>query len=156
MAIKQAELDKYIKDKITISDEQYWRDRIIALNVELNELSNEIRFFKYWSQKPASNKEVILDEFIDCIHFALSLGNTLGADKLIFTMDDMKIPLPVIYFDISKQLVKLHENKDILLFRSLLNNILKIAWFMGYSMDDVQKAYDIKNKVNYERQNSGY
>lgn len=156
MAIKQKTLDNYIKDRITISDEQYWSDRLIALNVELNELSNEIRFFKYWSQKPASDKSVILDEFVDCVHFSLSLANTVNANDLTFVMSDMKRPLPLIYFDISKKIIELNEKLDAGLLKSLINNILEIAWFMGYDMNDIQKAYDIKNKINYERQNQGY
>lgn len=156
LAIKQEKLDKYIKDKTTLNDDKYWSDRIIALNVELNELSNEIRFFKYWSNKPQSSKEVILDEFVDCIHFALSLGNTIGAKNLVFSMNDMKRPIQIIYFDISKKIIELNSNKDVNLFKSLLNNILEIAWYLGYDMNDVQNAYDIKNKVNYDRQNVGY
>lgn len=156
LAIKQNELDDFIKSKLTIGDDEYWTDRVIALNVELNELINEIRHFKFWSNKGPSDKTIILDEFVDCIHFALSLGNTLEAKDLIFTMGDMKRPLSPIYFDITNKLIELSTNKDVKLFKSLLNNILEIAWHMGYDMDDVQEAYDIKNKVNYERQNSGY
>lgn len=156
LAQKQKVLDKYIKGKIEINDDQYWEDRIIALSIELAEVSNEIRYFKFWSKKGPSTKEVILDELVDCIHFALSLSNTLGIDELKFIMDDMKRPIRVIYFDILEKLTIARTNKDKVEFKSLIFNILEIAWYMNYSMEDIQKAYDIKNKVNFERQDSGY
>lgn len=156
MAVKQLKLDQYIKEKITITNNQYWSDRIIALNVELNEFINEIRFFKYWSKKPASNKKIILDEFVDTLHFALSLSNTLGLKGLVFRMKDVKRQLSLIYLDISKKLTEVHNSFDKDLFKSLIHNILEMAWSLGYTMEDIQEAYDKKNKVNYERQNTGY
>ncbi len=153
---KQKELDKYIKDKINIGDMQYWQDRVTALNVEINELINEIRFFKYWSSKGASKKSVILDEYVDCIHFALSLSNTLNIDELIFITDDMKRSIPLIYFELTEKISKLIFNRDEKLLKSIIWNIVEIAWSMNYSMNDILDAYNIKNKINYERQNTGY
>ncbi len=156
-AEKQKELDAFIKDNAEINSEQrYWEDRIIALMVELGEVSNEIRFFKYWSKKPASEKEVIIDELVDCLHFAFSLGNTLENKQWVIGMDDMKRPMPIIYFELIGKLQRLVNEKDVILFRSMLFNLCEIAFHLGYSMEDIEVAYDIKNKVNYDRQNSGY
>ncbi len=156
-AIKQRELDNFIKENADIkSEQQYWEDRIIALNVELSEFANEIRFFKFWSKKPASEKEIVIDELVDCLHFAFSLGNTLENDQWLFAMDDMKRPINYIYFDIVKKLNELVTNKDINLFRSLLFNISEMAWYLGYSMEDIVDAYNKKNEVNYKRQEEGY
>ncbi len=156
-AIKQKELDDYIKNQIeNLHEERYWEDRIIAFQVEISELLNEIRFFKFWSKKPESSKEVILNEFADCLHFALSLGNSLGIDEFIFGMGDMKRPIRFIYFDIVNKSMELIRNKDQRLFKSMMFNLFEIAWFMGYSNEDVKQAYEIKNKINYERQDEGY
>lgn len=156
-AEKQLALDKFIKDNSTIlSEQKYWEDRIIALLVELGEVSNEIRFFKYWSKKEASEKEVIIDELVDCLHFAFSLGNTLENDQWVFITDDMKRPINIIYFDIVGKLHKLVHEQSKELFRSMLFNLVEIAFYLSYSMEDIQQAYDKKNAVNYERQNTGY
>ncbi len=156
-AIKQLELDAFIKDNSDIkSEQQYWEDRIVALLVELGELANEIRFFKYWSKKPASDKEIIIDEFVDCLHFAFSLGNTLGNDQWTFSPDDMKRPINIVYFELIGKLNELVHNQDVVLFRSMLFNLVEIAWNLSYSMDDIKEAYNKKNAVNYERQNTGY
>ncbi len=51
----------------------YLLKRDLALTIELAELANETRCFKYWSSKGPSEREVILEEFVDSIHFLLSL-----------------------------------------------------------------------------------
>lgn len=52
-------------------------ERLLAMIVEISELANATRCFKYWSLKPAEPKERLIDEYADCLHFLLSLGNTL-------------------------------------------------------------------------------
>lgn len=43
--------------------------------MEFGELANETRCFKYWSIKPMSDKEVILEEYIDCLFMILCFCN---------------------------------------------------------------------------------
>ncbi len=57
------------------------KKKMLALLVEIGELANETRCFKYWSNKPASEREVILEEYVDGLHFILSIGIDLGIDK---------------------------------------------------------------------------
>ncbi|MDE5553349.1 MAG: dUTPase, partial [Malacoplasma sp.] len=46
--------------------------RKLALAVEIAELANEVKCFKYWSVKKEDNKEKIGDEYADVLHFILS------------------------------------------------------------------------------------
>jgi len=57
---------------------------------------------------------------------------------------------------LSKKVLQLQKNKDVNLFREMLGCLIEIAVFMKYSMDDLSNAYDIKNEINYKRQNTGY
>lgn len=59
------------KDVIVVST-------LLALSVEVSELANEVNSFKYWSNKPPSNKEIILEEFSDVLHILGSLADYLG------------------------------------------------------------------------------
>ena len=155
-AEKQIQLDTYIKEGLSgLLEIDYWNKRVVSLNVEINEVSNEIRFFKFWSKKTASKKEVILDELVDCLHFAFSLGNTLN-NKLWSLEINKSRSIIEIYFDLSNEVMKLQNNLDIDIFKKMLHYLAEIAAFMNYSMDDLSNAYDIKNKINYERQDSGY
>lgn len=54
-------------------------ERITALQVEVSELANETRCFKYWSTRQNQyDREKALKEYVDIFHFFLSIGNTLN------------------------------------------------------------------------------
>ncbi len=157
LADKQKDLDLVIKEKAKdMKDMQYWDDRIMALMVEVGELANEIRFFKYWSNKPASPKEVILDELADCFHFAFSLGNTIENDSWMITMTDMKRPITYVFFDLMGNLTKMSHDDSKMKFRKVFKNLVEIAWTMGYTPEEIESAYNKKNAINYERVTKGY
>src|SRR5690625_724347 len=71
---KQIELDAYITNNHDLSESNLFEQKILALFVELGELANETRCFKFWSMKERNAKSVILEEYVDNIHFLLSLG----------------------------------------------------------------------------------
>lgn len=77
---KQKQLDEYITKKFDPT--MYQRDflicRLLALQVEVSELANATRCFKYWSEKPSESKKRVLDEYADVLHFLLSIGHTLN------------------------------------------------------------------------------
>jgi len=75
---KQKKLDDFILKELDINYKDRLNSLILALVVEIGEMANEIRAFKYWSKKAPSPKEVVLDEFVDCLHFMLSIANQLG------------------------------------------------------------------------------
>lgn len=74
---KQAILNKRIKNEHNLFDDDLFLDQVLALLVEIGEASNSSRHFKYWStnQKP---KEDLREEFVDVLHFGLSLGLEIG------------------------------------------------------------------------------
>src|SRR3954454_6608730 len=82
----QKGLDNHIEEKHRLEDEDLFSRKILALFVELGELANETRCFKFWSVKPASARSVILEEFVDGIHFILSLGIECGFDQKRFDL----------------------------------------------------------------------
>ena len=83
---KQKQLDDYIIENMELSMgfNQRLTNTILAAIVELGEMANEIRCFKHWSKKPSSSREIILEEYVDVLHFFLSIANQLG-----FTEDDI-------------------------------------------------------------------
>src|SRR4051794_21413839 len=74
----QAELDSYIIDNHDLKERNVFNEKYLAFLVELGELANETRCFKYWSTKKPSEKETILAEYVDGIHFLLSIGLEKG------------------------------------------------------------------------------
>jgi dimeric dUTPase (all-alpha-NTP-PPase superfamily) len=59
--------------------------KLLALSVEVGELANATRCFKYWSTKEDEGKERMLDEYADVLHFLLSVANSLQ-----FTSEDIE------------------------------------------------------------------
>ncbi|WP_085829043.1 dUTPase [Clostridium massiliodielmoense] len=101
----QKKLDAAIVEKHygKIEQKEFLNERLLALNVEVGELANATRCFKYWSTKGPESKERILDEYADVMHFWLSVGHTLG-----------------------------------------------------FTAEEIEKAYLKKHKENYRRQEQGY
>jgi dimeric dUTPase (all-alpha-NTP-PPase superfamily) len=69
----QAILDQTIQTRHQTNYSQIIEELKLALLVELGELANEVRSFKFWSIKPSSKREVVLEEYVDGIHFICSL-----------------------------------------------------------------------------------
>jgi len=76
----QDELDKYILEQknLNLKPKELLTDTLLALSVEVSELANTTRCFKHWSNKGPDSKERIIDEYVDVLHFFLSIGNQLG------------------------------------------------------------------------------
>jgi dimeric dUTPase (all-alpha-NTP-PPase superfamily) len=67
-------LDKVVHQRHNVTYSKIIEELKLALFVELGELANEVRSFKFWSIKNASEKKVILEEYVDGIHFIGSLS----------------------------------------------------------------------------------
>src|SRR5690606_16674705 len=105
----QKELDARILAEHPIQEgENRLAKKILALLVELGELANEWRGFKFWSEDqvprtrvlvnrttddigfkyigPEHIKNPLLEEYVDCLHFLLSIG--LESEIGTFTDDE--------------------------------------------------------------------
>lgn len=152
----QQALDQYIQTNMQVNEDVFMR-KGLALLVELAELANETRCFKFWSTKGPSERAIILEEYVDSVHFLLSLG----IEKDLHDLKEW--PKDKIEEDLTK--LFLLANEAILLF---LNNPTKsdyekiwilygaIAEKLGFSSEEVLQAYISKNETNYERQQNGY
>ncbi|WP_345840755.1 dUTP diphosphatase [Bacillus sp. P14.5] len=52
----QKALDTYIEKEHGLEEADLFQEKTMALLVEVGELANETRCFKFWSKKPASEK----------------------------------------------------------------------------------------------------
>ncbi|ATZ17122.1 dUTP diphosphatase [Williamsoniiplasma luminosum] len=155
---QQQKLDAYILKNLDVqTDQLYINKKIIAFFVELGEYANEERSFKFWSKKKASDLTIQLDEYIDGLHFLISLGNDLNFNfkDFKFKQFDVKTNLES-YFVILDKLNAFSQIQDANNYQKLLNAFLTIAQINDYSETAVIDAYKIKNKVNFERQDSNY
>lgn len=133
--------------------------KLLALMVEIGEMANETRCFKYWSEKPPSKKEIILEEFVDCMHFLLGIGNDYGYS--VSFMGYRFIPkenddLPTEIFSFYESVVTFKGHSTISNYMDIWDRFFQIALLLGFSSDDINKAYFRKNRENFERQSNGY
>lgn len=153
----QRELDQRIEKEHGLEQADLMDKKIMALLVELGELANETRCFKFWSKKAAAKRDVILEEYVDGIHFILSIGLELGieADVSLSLVDeyrDFVEQFQEVYatiIDFRRQLTS--EN-----YHKIFNEYILLGKLLGFSADDIEKAYRMKNEVNHKRQDQGY
>lgn len=72
--IMQEKLDQHIMEQHNLYGKPLFSEKLLALQVEIAELANETRCFKFWSNRGPSSKETILEEYVDCLHFILTIG----------------------------------------------------------------------------------
>lgn len=156
LRMMQAGLDQHIETKHGLQSENVVDRKILALLVELGELANETRCFKFWSLKGPSDQETILTEYVDGIHFILSLANEydfkLSVPEVFTTENNVTEQFLLLYQEISH--FQNERKNDI--FQTVFAEYLSLGKMLGFSAEDVEKAYVSKNEVNYERQKQGY
>ena len=105
-------------------------------------------------------KNPLLEEYVDGLHFVMELGLVIHSDfrvpfKRLSFSRDVTEKFNVVYL----LTAKLEE--DLLLlddenYRMLLMEYVELADYLGFTWDQVEKAYYEKNKINHQRQAEGY
>ncbi len=156
----QAELDKKIVEEKGLQGQDLLDMKILALQVELGELANELpEVFKFWSNKQ-NDYEKALKEYVDGLHFILSIGNEICAEqykpkKLISFNDNITNQFNSIFKLIGewdKVILLIDRNNYYVVF----NNFLHLGEMLGFTWEQIESAYYEKNEVNHARQANGY
>lgn len=168
MFASQKELDQKIDAQHNLKNEDLFTKKVVALLVEVGELANEIRFFKFWSYKKPSPKEIILDEYSDCIHFLLSIGNDLSTlyktevqlhnfEKKIDYREFTEQFLTLIgYICKMNQKNEFKKIETIDYYYNAFEMLLAIGHELGFSEKDIEMGYYRKHQENFHRQAIGY
>jgi dimeric dUTPase (all-alpha-NTP-PPase superfamily) len=129
----------------------------LALFVELGELANEVRSFKFWSIKPSSERQVILEEYVDGIHFICSLciANKVKAE---FSLPDNiglleKKDLTIAFNKLFSRMSLLNDPNGI---HEWFRDYLILGYQLGFTYNDIYQAYFKKNQINFQRQKENY
>ena len=153
---KQAELDARIAENHNVSYETTRERRILELLVEISEFDNATRFFKYWSNKPSEAQDIVLDEYVDGLHFFLSLGIDIKVSKKTYNHTKHADNLTKQILETYRLASLFYKNQDekyyIKAFQAFINItvLLKVRW------STIEKAYYKKLGENYHRQDTNY
>ncbi|MEY8559577.1 dUTP diphosphatase [Jeotgalicoccus halotolerans] len=168
---QQEKLDKDIREKkgITLHD---WnielnRKHFKAMKIETAEFVNEMHdVWKYWKDKPV-DKNKILDEGVDVIHFCCLIINKTGriVDSVETKLLD-EINLVASWYEFEK--MKADDEEEVIngLQDDMLSKIVDVYEYFahvlillglyGFTSKDIIDQYNIKNKENFRRLESGY
>ena len=146
-----------LKERGNVYSEEIAEKTKIALFVELGELMNEVpTAFKHWKKTAKDNREAALVEYVDALHFALSLTNhTVQKGKYV---DDYEKYNDLVHLDYSWILyLTMYECcSSEANFKMMLGYLFILGNKLGFTWDEIYKAYKAKNQVNYERLANGY
>lgn len=151
----QQQLDQFIEETQQVTQDVF-KEKGLALLVELAELANETRCFKFWSTKGASERSVILEEFVDSIHFLLSLGNMRGYSIEQWPLIEQHTDLTMAFIRTNNAIGSFVDSPSKEGYLVIWQHYSVIAYNLNFSLDDIIGAYIVKNEKNYERQRSGY
>lgn len=152
----QKQLDNYIESQHDLTDKDLFQEKYLALLVELGELANETRCFKFWSTKPRNEEAIILEEYVDGIHFILSLGLDKGFQYLSETHQSTDSSETEQFNLVFNSCVAFKQQPTQINYERLFISYLQLGELLGFGEKAVQEAYLKKNEINYERQNQGY
>jgi dimeric dUTPase (all-alpha-NTP-PPase superfamily) len=154
--IMQHELDSFIQNTRK-AESDVFREKGLALLVELAELANETRIFKFWSTKGPSEDDIILEEYVDSIHFLLSLGIEKGFDSLEqWPMGEVDGDLTELFLKTTSAISNFLNELTIEAYENVWIHYGSIAGKLGFTYEDITSAYIAKNEENYKRQKIGY
>lgn len=175
-------LDARIVDEHKLHGQDLLPMKILALQVELGELANEWRGFKFWSKDQAIRNHValyatmnyedivwgnpLLEEYVDGLHFILSIGNELSlADVSIKNLEgEFKDTLEcfkhcnnwVVNLDYTLHDTTVYIPTIEKVYKHLISVFLELGRLLGFTEEQIEQAYYAKNKINHERQTDGY
>ena len=153
---KQLELDLDIQKRHNVTYEETLERRFLSLYVEIGELANATRCFKYWSNKPSEPRERVMDEFADGLHFLLSLGVALNIKNKCFEQKETKEDLSNLFVKMYGVIDELHDKKNEDTYQKTFETFLLIASKLDMNKDDIFASYLLKLGENYHRQETNY
>ena len=172
----QITLDERIKQQHPIKEgEDRFSKKLLALLVELGECANEQRSWKFWSnnQNPCLNRtqhdfysgdvireyNPLLEEYIDNLHFILSLGREINInipseykrEWMIKEKDIVNQFLAV--FSLASRFGITKSETD---FNLTLDTFMGLGEMLGFTWEEIEASYYEKNEINHGRQNDNY
>lgn len=160
MLKKQEKLDKSIMSAygLTEIDEEKLSFAILD---EVGELTHELKGDWCWwkkTQAPVDDKKV-LGELVDIWHFVLSWQNNFnGGEEGLLTDEELMEKVDDNLWSIEEYgkgiVIKLADLSYSPLWK--VEPLIAITEHLGFTVEQVYKAYCDKNKINYQRLKEGY
>lgn len=156
----QAKLDEAIMKEYGLTEIDKENLKMAILD-EVGELTHELKGEWCWwkkTQAPVDRKKV-LGELVDIWHFVLSWQNHFkdGEEGMINARAVVRNSKRILNLIKTKEYRLSEELSDLVAWPLCkLERLIAIAEYLGFTIEQVYEAYCDKNKVNYQRLESGY
>lgn len=156
----QRVLDERIIKEHGLEGKDLLQERVLALNVELAELAQETRCFKFWSKNQQPSDRV-LDELVDVLHFMLSVTLDSGEEwDVIAEFEDgmnaqfnERTGLTDAFNRMFEEITTFQIGSSII---GCWIIFIDLYLELGFEFKDLYEAYKEKNAENHARQDRGY
>ena len=141
------ELDKMFD---VFNDREIVKKNKLELLVEIGELANETRFFKYWYNKPM-DINLVKGEYADCIIMTLYFFNILNIslDEDFPNID--KYDKVDIFGRLYKLASDFYYNSDKNIIKKIFVTLINLGYLIGFNNDDIINACLTKINKDKER-----
>lgn len=108
-------------------------------------------------------KNPLLEEYVDGLHFVLELGIEVNCEKiptLCIVPDNAVDQFNELFYQVSH--LNWYKNEYGFncvvegYFEELFGNYMNLGKLLGFTWNEIEQAYFEKNQINHERQNNGY
>lgn len=100
----------------------------------------------------------LLVEYVDCLHFILSIGLELVINPTLdwddITTDESDITRK--FLENTSRILEVDQWENTDSWEELFEEFYLLGKLLGFKWDEVEDAYYAKNKVNHARQENGY
>jgi dimeric dUTPase (all-alpha-NTP-PPase superfamily) len=100
-------------------------------------------------------KNPLLEEYVDCLHFILSIGLEIGVDyfKYVPIQKYKEVDISRQFMNVMSYTLGLLEDDYC---SELLSSFVFLGEMLGFTWEQIEQAYIRKNEINHIRQESGY
>lgn len=153
--LDEAIMKEYGLDEI---DEENLR---MAILDEVGELTHELKANWCWWKKTQApvDKEKVLGELVDIWHFVLSYQNHFngGEEMLCSYLNEKEMSGTLLERLRAKTINFPFALSHLVYYKgSVITVLIAISEYLGFTIEQVYECYCDKNKVNYQRLESGY
>ena len=154
---KNKKLDDIFMNKYMDTESSYYEKNCLELIVEIGELANESKCFKYWTVKKP-DKELVLEEFADTLLMILYMFNTYNVDSVSTIDVDMSLNVLVEFNILIRMCTNLMNKEDIneLYLKEIFTRLIHIGKLLGLNDNEIIDACYKKIIKNEERLSSDY
>src|SRR5699024_650107 len=103
-------------------------------------------------------KEVnpMLEKYVDCLHFILSIGNDLRYSDVKINELPRVSKINHLFNYTFCTIGELSNSRDKCSYTDVFNLLIILGNSLGFTWEQIEQAYYDKNAINHERQKTGY